>query len=102
MLSSLCNTETNNTLSVISRKYIQKYPIMQQVTCIAMYFATDEKWVDFLGTNQLLHNIISYTRNIYSDRDAYPNSPPLYNLYPLISIFHNISQTGIFLTNSLI
>lgn len=69
---------------------------MQQVTCIAMYFATDEKWVDYLGTRQLLHNIISYTRNIYSDKDAYPTSPPLYNLYPLISIFHNISLTGMF------
>lgn len=94
ILSSMCNQEFNSLLSTLSSIYISNHSIMQQISCIAMYFATIDEWTSYSGVLDLVRNLISYTHNFCNNYSINPNNLTTINnrMYPLFSIFQNMSH----------
>lgn len=64
----MCNQTFHMDLVKLSSQYIDNSFIMEQISCITMYFATMRTWITFPEVLTLVKNLMSYTYAICDDR----------------------------------
>lgn len=90
---SMCNQTFHMDLVKLSSQYIDNSFIMEQISCITMYFATMRTWITFPEVLTLVKNLMSYTYAICDDRSRpIVDSELHHRIYPIFSIFQNMAQ----------
>ena len=88
----MCNQTFHMDLVRLSSQYIDNSFIMEQISCITMYFATIRTWITFPEVLTLVKNLMSYTYGICDDRSRPVVDNLNHRVYPIFSIFQNIAQ----------
>ena len=90
---SMCNQTFHMDLVKLSSQYIDNSFIMEQISCITMYFATMRTWITFPEVLTLVKNLMSYTYAICDDKSRpIVDSELHHRIYPIFSIFQNMAQ----------